>query len=265
MRVQYVSDLHTEYMSPELQIPAMVRNIREGVPDCDTLVLAGDIGSYMYRERLKVFLDLICPLYKHVIYIMGNHEYYCTMPDTLTLQTVNAYYKGLETMYPNITVLMDEDVLIEDKVFAGCTLWFDTENPFAVTRRGYLNDYYRIPEAPLSIGSMAAASLEYVTNLVEGGPGRIDLMICHHGVASVFHERYRNSDNNVFFYRDISKLIEKLDVGRIIHGHQHSNHSYDLPCNVQHNPEQRVIVSTNCKGYPDEHPEGFSYGAYVDI
>jgi predicted phosphodiesterase len=101
MKVQYISDIHTEFMSAELQIPRVVRNIRAALPDADTIVLAGDVGSHYKASKLTTFLSLLCPLYKNVIYVLGNHEYYTNNPEKHTITEIQNFYRALENTQPN--------------------------------------------------------------------------------------------------------------------------------------------------------------------
>lgn len=270
MKIQYISDIHTEFMSVELQMPSVVQSIREGVPDAHILVIAGDLGSYISFKKIHKFLSMITPLYETVLYVLGNHEYYAPLNRTepVTLAKLKADYRGLENDFKNLFILDDSDILIQGKVFVGTTLWFDTQNPFAITQQGYLNDYRYIPGQATTLESLADKSYAYVEMLAsfaDTAPSKIDVLITHHGVSPQVHEKFRGNQNNIFYYRDITRMIERMDIGRIIHGHQHNNHSYDLPVNVHNVEGQRVTVSTNCKGYPDEYPDGFDYARFIEI
>ena len=76
MRLQLLSDLHLEN-DPDRVFPA--------APDCDLLVLAGDVGSYQAGSRLAggdgdFGLGQFSPLragspWRRVLYVPGNHEY----------------------------------------------------------------------------------------------------------------------------------------------------------------------------------------------
>ena len=68
---QIVSDLHIEYKSNDVPDPLTLIT-----PSADILILAGDIGSFYQYDQLKTFLINLCPYFKVVVYVPGNHEYY---------------------------------------------------------------------------------------------------------------------------------------------------------------------------------------------
>lgn len=70
MKVQVVSDLHLEFLSPE-QVQSIISKI---IPLGDVLVLAGDIGCV--DENHFAFLRTMSQKFPKVFVITGNHEYY---------------------------------------------------------------------------------------------------------------------------------------------------------------------------------------------
>ncbi len=66
--------MHIEFLGIE-----RVRHLFK-ITNADVLVLAGDICSIADREfdNLKFldFLKYVCPKYKYVLHVAGNHEYY---------------------------------------------------------------------------------------------------------------------------------------------------------------------------------------------
>jgi hypothetical protein len=118
MRLQLASDLHLERY-PDFMLPA--------APGADTLVLAGDIGSYQATSRLTgdyFGLDRFAPgqpgaPWKRVLYLPGNHEY-----DGLDYQEAHARLRdACERL--GITWLEREVLVIEGIRFVGTTLWSD--------------------------------------------------------------------------------------------------------------------------------------------
>ena len=74
-KIQIVSDIHIEYKKEELN------PLDFFTPSAPYLILAGDIGSFYKYDQLKDFLQKTCKLFDHVIYVLGNHEYYKTSYD----------------------------------------------------------------------------------------------------------------------------------------------------------------------------------------
>lgn len=118
MRLQLASDLHLERY-PDFMLPA--------APGADTLVLAGDIGSYQATSRLTddyFGLERFAPgqpnaPWKRVLYLPGNHEY-----DGLDFEEGHARLRAAcDTL--GITWLEREVLVIEGIRFVGTTLWSD--------------------------------------------------------------------------------------------------------------------------------------------
>jgi Icc-related predicted phosphoesterase len=141
LNIQVCSDLHIEYKND--QVPEPLDYI---TPNADILVLAGDIGSFYKIEQLKGFLEKLCPLFKTVIYVPGNQEYY-------TVNNINTIpmYRLLNNMYDieqnikNLYVLNQTSLIINDICITGCTLWSDLKigiPKFIVRIYGISNEIY---------------------------------------------------------------------------------------------------------------------------
>ena len=144
MRVNVISDLHLEF--GELVLPGG-----------DVLILSGDI---LEAKNLKVqdftpevlelnkrmnikdsryvqFFTEECAKYKHVIYVMGNHEHYHFK--------FNKTREHLKANLPaNVHLLEKESVELDGVVFIGATLWTDCNNgdPMTMmTLQHGMNDY----------------------------------------------------------------------------------------------------------------------------
>jgi len=121
MRLQLASDLHLE-RDPTFRLPA--------APGADTLVLAGDIGSYQAGSRLKEAEDFglgrFAPgapgvPWQRVLYVPGNHEY-----DGFEFAEAHARLRNACERL-GITWLERETLVIEGVRFIGTTLWTDFE------------------------------------------------------------------------------------------------------------------------------------------
>jgi predicted phosphodiesterase len=70
MKIQILSDLHLEFLSPR-QTQALLSQVQ---PRGDVLVLAGDIGDM--GDSHQAFLRSMSALFPKVFVVAGNHEYY---------------------------------------------------------------------------------------------------------------------------------------------------------------------------------------------
>ena len=118
MRLQLASDLHLERYHDFMLTPA---------PGADTLVLAGDIGSYQANSRLigtDFGLERFAPgqpgaPWQRVLYLPGNHEY-----DGLDFEEAHARLRATCERL-GITWLERETLVIDGIRFIGTTLWSD--------------------------------------------------------------------------------------------------------------------------------------------
>lgn len=109
MKFQIFSDLHLELRDSYPHIEA----------SCDVLVLAGDIGHIdceLYRE----FIAYCSTQWKHVIYVLGNHEFYDTTRSYSEMMTI---YKRYFLTFRNVYLLDCEVIVLEDVFFFGATMF----------------------------------------------------------------------------------------------------------------------------------------------
>jgi hypothetical protein len=107
MLILPLSDLHLEFAP--LHIP--------NTDTADVTLLLGDIHTGI--KGVQWAANTIES--KHIIYVLGNHEYYGgKYPDTLDKIRAEA-----EKYSPNFHILENESVKIDDVTFFGATLWTD--------------------------------------------------------------------------------------------------------------------------------------------
>jgi predicted phosphodiesterase len=144
MKIGLTSDIHLEFGE---WIPVNPEN-------ADVLILSGDIcvsadladrdtlnimGEHTRNAMLHRFFAGCCTEFKHVIYIMGNHEHYNGdfAKSYNNLKTRLAYLK-------NLHILEREVVKIDDVTFIGGTLWTDMNKEDPITlhaMNSMMNDF----------------------------------------------------------------------------------------------------------------------------
>ena len=120
MLIQYLSDIHLEFMTKVPKIKVMA----------DVLCLAGDIG-YPYSGIYKNFLIEMNKSFKKVFLIAGNHEYYNSDKySNHSMDDVNTMIKSLIKFHKldNITFLNNSYELYNDIIFVGTTLWSNIQS-----------------------------------------------------------------------------------------------------------------------------------------
>jgi len=142
MKIALGSDLHIEFGQLEVT----------NAHGADVLILSGDIvtatdlegwrpegDSYGNAKRFMTFFEQCSTSFKHVLYVMGNHEHYhgnfATSADTL---------RAALKEYSNIRLMDKESITIDDVTFIGGTLWTDMnkEDPHTLySIKGAMNDF----------------------------------------------------------------------------------------------------------------------------
>lgn len=247
MRFDYISDLHVNHFTnnrskakQKLAIQQFVSEIK-GLGTNDYLLLAGD-----YSESNSITIELLKAFalhYKHVYYIIGNHDHYLTSKSHFSkyegsslLRVADLYLRS--SKIGNVTALDNEIIEIEGKKIAAGMLWYypQNEQDMAFYKRGMPDYFYiRIPGEEDHLKFLHERSMKWYNSL-EGQT--IDLMLTHTG--PVIPPTYMNphKPNSLF---DVTVPFFASD--KWIFGHSHLIGDFEL--NGTH-------FYTNCGGYPRE-------------
>ena len=214
MQINFISDLHLEFGPMEIEPEAG-----------DVLVLAGDIDI---KGRVDWIND-IAGRFNHVIYVLGNHEFYNGAMDSI-------YRKTREGLVDNVHLLENESVTIAGVTFHGATLWSDflNGNPMSYLQCDQaINDYrliragdgnYRFkPQIAHSLHNISKVFLQ--ENVKEG-----DVVVTHMAPSLLsIHEKYKNDMNiNGSYASDLSELILDTKPELWFHGHVHTSFDYTI-------------------------------------
>ena len=280
MRIKLVSDLHLEFSDCYI-------NNDEGA---DVLILGGDIciaqdlhdhpelhntadqaaianGTGLGRrqqaaQRYRDFFKRCSFQFPHVIYIMGNHEFYN-----------GKFYAGIDYMrdecakYTNIHMLEQDTVTIQDRnketgevtdvVFVGGTLWTNMNRRDPLTMHaieGMMNDFRIIrndfrnyaPMSALDVAVRHDKTLAYIKLIVQEHKDKKCVVVGHHTPSfQSMHPMYANDTlMNGGYHSDLSEFI--LDHPQIVlwtHGHTHHPFDYKIG-------ETRIVC--NPRGYEND-------------
>ena len=214
MKINFISDLHLEFGPLEIEPEAG-----------DVLVLAGDIDI---KARVNWIND-IASKFHHVIYVLGNHEFYRGTIDSI-------YKKTRERLVDNVHLLENESVTIAGVTFHGATLWSDflNGNPMSYLQCDQaINDYRLIragdgnhrfkPQIAHSLHNISKVFLQ--ENVKEG-----DVVVTHMAPSFLsIHEKYKNDMNiNGAYASDLSELILDTKPALWFHGHMHDSFDYTI-------------------------------------
>lgn len=243
MKIAYCSDLHLEF-----------RDLQVEIVDADVLVLAGDItlikllvdelnGKCGENGYLIDFIEVVTQNYKHVLWVMGNHEYYSG-----DLEDIYVLRSAL-TSYTNLHILENECIVIDNVKFIGGTMWTDLNNYDPITAfqaHRLLNDFNQITYDGSRFTSdtwlmlhrnfLDVLSSEVTDNCV---------IITHHSPTfATIHENYKDSKviNGLYASR-LENFIIDNNIKLWIHGHLHDAHDEMIG---------DCLVTSNTRGYPRE-------------
>jgi predicted phosphodiesterase len=268
MKIKLVSDLHLEFSDINIQN-------NEG---CDVLILGGDImvaqdlhdhhaadfnpysngaladlSRKMQRvARFRDFFKRCSVQFPHVIYVMGNHEFYN-----------GKFYAGIDYMreevakYPNIYLLERDTKIIDDVTFIGGTLWTDMNKGDPLTMHaieGMMNDFRIIRNDKREFARMSARdvadrharTLAYFRSVLAEQHDKKFVVVGHHSPSfQSVHETYKNQYlMNGGYHSDLSEFImDHPQIKLWTHGHTH--HPFDYMIG-----ETRIVC--NPRGYEND-------------
>jgi UDP-2,3-diacylglucosamine pyrophosphatase LpxH len=232
-----------EFMSPK----GHARFVDELEQVADTLILAGDITTLHFLDQMRDAFRPFCELWREVIYVPGNHEYYGESPSHCEnlLKTLLNEYSNLYWLRPNQPPLD-----IRGTTFWGGTMWFP-DGPNNGVLAHNLNDFEMIKKFVPWVYQENTFFRECY------GQHRADVVVTHHlpSQKSVA-ERFKNDALNIFFVSDMEKKMNIWQPKLWVHGHIHSPADYKLG-------DMRVVC--NPRGYPLEGRCDFNDRFVVEI
>ncbi len=271
MKIAIASDLHLEFGDLDIQ----------NTDGADVLLLSGDIcvaadldmrdrrqtemGFARWRsEMFHGFFERCATNFPHVIYVMGNHEYYHS-----DFATALGDMRRKLAHLPNLYILEREIKVIDDVTFIGGTLWTDMNNSDALTlyhMRTMMNDFRVIqnsagpvhfrtqegefktrmakfsPEDAVTEHVKMKEYIQVVTDMLGKNPNKY-VVVGHHAPSrKSTHEMYAHDTiMNGGYSSDLDEFIEERPHIKLwTHGHTH--HPFDYMIG-----ETRVVC--NPRGY----------------
>jgi hypothetical protein len=270
MKIKLVSDLHLEFsdinivndqnydvliLGGDICIAQDLHDHPEPANTADQLAIANGTGlgrRQMTAQRFRDFFKRCSFQFPHVIYIMGNHEFYN-----------GKFYAGINYMreecakYPNVYMLEQDMKIIDDVVFVGGTLWTNMNKRDPLTMHaieGMMNDFRIIrndarnyaPMSALDVAIRHDKTLAYIEHIVHEHRNKKCVVVGHHSPSfQSAHPMYAHETlMNGGYHSDLSEFI--MDHPQIVlwtHGHTH--HPFDYVIG-----ETRVVC--NPRGYEND-------------
>lgn len=294
MKIAVCSDLHLEFGDLDLH----------NEENADVLILGGDI---MVADDLAAFGNTVVPAtervqaraerynnfivrcserFKHVIFIMGNHEHYHG-DYARTAKIIRSTFGDLK----NVHFLDKEYRIINDVVFFGGTLWTDmnSEDPKTMRRMEYcMNDYIQVVNSNRQVHyrqmsaepnntswTMATrpgaflpedtveehrAFLRELDVILEKHSNMPVVVVGHHAPSKAStHPRYKNEYmmNGAYSTNLDNFILDRRQIKLWTHGHTHEDFDYMIGT---------TRVMCNPRGYDgyEERADNFKL-KYVEI
>lgn len=217
-----ISDVHIDHMKdPEGWMDQYAQF--SFLNPCDTLIIAGDLANNNFE-----FLPDFCELYKNVIFVLGNHDYFGS-----------SYYdthEFLATHYkiPNLHILDNSSVTIDGQRFLGGTMWYSHVDKDYIDARLIRNH-----------GRVCRQQHRKFNAYLKENLTKDDIVITHFAPSyGSCHPRYIGNPYNKYFIVNQEGLIEKRQPKAFLHGHVHDPFDYKLG---------RTKIHCNPGTYPNEN------------
>lgn len=220
---QVISDIHLEMYPQGYNVPIPT-------PKADILILAGDIGN-VYKRTLDRFLSRISPLWKHIYYVLGNHEFYHPYHG---IDRMLSNYEALIAHYSNIELLYKGKVCYENGyTLIGCTLWSEP------TESDQLNDFKKIhgpnhKAITLSeFRDMHYSERDWLVESIKSRPSEKIIVVTHFPpVQNTSHPKYASQDDSIksYFMNNLLDTCSELTIHENVHawvyGHTHYSNRF---------------------------------------
>lgn len=245
MRIQIVSDLHLEFADINIQ----------NQNGADVLILGGDImvaskvhkPESEYGKRFRDFLKRVSFQFPHVVYVMGNHEFYDS----------GRWFDSIDDMrtacavHNNIYLLERDCKQIDDVLFVGGTLWTDMNKYDPLTLhavRDMMNDYRAIRNDKAGFTNLKPADTverhrltrDYIKQIISDNKDKNIVVVGHHSPSfQSCHEMYKSDYiMNGAYHSDLTEImLDNPHIKLWTHGHTHHLFDYKIgECRVVCNP-----------------------------
>lgn len=226
----------------------------------DVLIIAGDLG-HNNNQNIEIIKVLQEEFYKHIICVLGNHDYYLINSEANYVFNRNSFkrvddLRSLLNKEENIYCLDGEIIEINGVKFGGADGWYDdsyAKKYFPQYDKNYINLLWReyINDSRLIKGISRFDEIFEIEKLkLENIYKACDVMITH--VNPSFLEehidiKYHNNPTNTFFTFDGSKFFKDGSMKYWVFGHTHDSIEYKI---------NNVKFLCNPLGYPHESGHG---------
>ena len=263
--IQIVSDLHIEFLENKSKY-----NLFN--PSADILALLGDIcccGTNEEFNQFKNFILEVLPNYQLILFVAGNHEYYCTEKRPPKLENTmrginNKIEKFFSETSPKLKFLNNSMTSIKIKktcyTFIGTTLWTYIPEDKAKMIESNMNDYnniYTTVNKKITaeyVTDMHLNARSYLRNAITrlSKLNRKIIVLTHH--KPYLSDIKDRTEISVGYESDLTQLMNK-NVILWGYGHTHI---------ADRSKIKNTLLYSNPKGYPRQKTK-FNTDAIIDL
>ena len=226
MLIRVMSDLHLEFIPLRLREDGDV--LEKLVPYLKdekdmVLVLAGDTGSADVREDITPWIKDLSQRHRAVVMVCGNHEGYHG-----SNEIAQTYWHYMAAMNPDLYVLENETLIVDDVRFLGATLWTALSDPMDEIYVRKMSDFDFIQKWSIARWKYAhQCSVDYLTTQLGISFTGTTVVVSHHlPTFSSIGKWYINDNMNGCYATNLDNLIAYNDIALWCHGHTHVSSDY---------------------------------------
>lgn len=268
LNLQIVSDIHVEFWAEKKKFNFLK-------PSAPNLLLLGDIcccGSDSDFELFKKFINEILPLYKIIIFVPGNHEYYYNAQKPTAPKTIDEIDARIKSFFKetsdNLYFLNNNSLKINvgktTYLIAGTTLWTWIPEDRRKNITSEMNDYSYIYTADAKgnprlitaedVCNMHLKSVRYIKSQVVKAKkqGYKLIMLTHH--KPYLSNNFDPATNMIAYECDMSTLFLP-HIPLWAYGHTHV---------ADNTIKNKTLLYSNPKGYPSQKTK-FNKAAIVTV
>lgn len=233
MKIHLTSDIHLEF-TDEFPEP----------PVADVGIFAGDIGNVCDPKRLIKFFESMKARYEHVIWVMGNHEFYHLDYDrALTEARQIAQIVDVHLLDIN---LCTENLTLDGVTFWGSTMWTDFNNNDWFVKRAIKEGIRDFTAIKVNNRTISVTEVERINKMTRDAINwDADVIITHHSPVYYPHPNIPLSDLSWAFYNNgLKDQIADSNVKLWLFGHTHASTEIDL---------NGTKLVSNCHGFKSRY------------
>ncbi|MCK9596164.1 metallophosphoesterase [Candidatus Pacearchaeota archaeon] len=233
MRIKLISDIHAEFHADNGKDFCK----RLPVDNAEILIICGDLGQ---SQSVDICLSILSKKFPHIIYVLGNHEYY-----GLSLFAGKTKYTNICNSFKNVYLLDNSFITIEEQRFFGGTMWFPKVDLIDFYKK-YISDSKLIKD----FGNVFVENQKFIEAFEKTNAN--DIIVTHHLPSyNCVGKQWKHSKLNMFFVCDMEKYIIDKKPKLWCAGHTH------VSCDTLVDGT-RIVV--NCHGgydYNENYKENF--------